>query len=186
MKIKQISAIYGLILIIINILAVFLTSTLLCNVLTDTTLLHIMEKFLEEHTLLNITLQILPFTVPLLFCVTYTTKLNKSNDIQQRKKILANTPFVYSIIGISGWLIGFLINIVLTFYFKVKFNSYIFNFLLEQSFYYVFMVIFTFMGAFFILESINRKYVLPHFIPDGHISEIKGVFSPSITFIYYT
>lgn len=184
MKIKQISAIYGLILIIINILAVFLTSTLLCNVLTDTTLLHIMEKFLEEHTLLNITLQILPFTVPLLFCVTYTTKLNKSNDIQQRKKILANTPFVYSIIGISGWLIGFLINIVLTFYFKVKFNSYIFNFLLEQSFYYVFMVIFTFMGAFFILETINRKYVLPHFIPDGHISEIKGVFSPSITFIY--
>ncbi|MBQ5645935.1 MAG: hypothetical protein IIV07_02580, partial [Treponema sp.] len=80
MKIKKISLIYGLILITTNILAVFLTSTLLCNVLTDTTLLNIMEKFLEEHTFLNITLQILPFTVPLLFCVTYTTKLNKSND----------------------------------------------------------------------------------------------------------
>ena len=170
MKIKIISLIYGLILIIINILAVFLTSTLLCNVLTDTNLLHIMEKFLEEHTLMNITLQILPFTVPLLFCVTYTTKLNKSNDIQQRKKLLANTPFVYSIIGISGWFIGFLINFSLTFYFKLKFNSHIFNFLLEQSFYYVFMIIFTFMGTFLILESINRKYVLPHFIPNVHIS----------------
>ena len=184
MKIKQISGFYGLILVAINILAVFFTSSLVSNVLTDTKMINIMNEYLLNHKLTNIIFHIFPFAVPLLFCSAYVTKLNKTNDVQQRKKLLVNLPFVYSLIGISGWISGYIINFCFGFYFKFANHVSILNYILELSFYYIFMVIFTFMGSFFVLETLNRKFVLPHFIPDGHISEIKGVFSPSITFIY--
>ena len=184
MKIKQISGFYGIILVAINILAVFFTSSLVSNVLTDTKMINIMNEYLLNHKLTNIIFHIFPFAVPLLFCSAYVTKLNKTNDVQQRKKLLVNLPFVYSLIGISGWISGYIINFCFGFYFKFANHVSILNYILELSFYYIFMVIFTFMGSFFVLETLNRKFVLPHFIPDGHISEIKGVFSPSITFIY--
>jgi hypothetical protein len=184
MKIKQISGFYGLILVAINILAVFFTSSLVSNVLTDTKMINIMNEYLLNHKLTNTIFHIFPFAVPLLFCSAYVTKLNKTNDVQQRKKLLVNLPFVYSLIGISGWISGYIINFCFGFYFKFANHVSILNYILELSFYYIFMVIFTFMGSFFVLETLNRKFVLPHFIPDGHISEIKGVFSPSITFIY--
>ena len=184
MKIKQISGFYGLILVAINILAVFFTSSLVSNVLTDTKMINIMNEYLLNHKLTNIIFHIFPFAVPLLFCSAYVTKLNKTNDVQQRKKLLVNLPFVYSLIGISGWISGYIINFCFGFYFKFANHVSILNYILELSFYYIFMVIFTFMGSFFVLETLNRKFVLPHFIPDGHISEIKGVLSPSITFIY--
>ncbi len=184
MKIKQISGFYGIILVAINILAVFFTSSLVSNVLTDTKMINIMNEYLLNHKLTNIIFHIFPFAVPLLFCSAYVTKLNKTNDVQQRKKLLVNLPFVYSLIGISGWITGYIINFCFGFYFKFANHVSILNYILEVSFYYIFMVIFTFMGSFFVLETLNRKFVLPHFIPDGHISEIKGVLSPSITFIY--
>jgi adenylate cyclase len=184
MKIKQISGFYGLILVAINILAVFFTSSLVSNVLTDTKMINIMNEYLLNHKLTNTIFHIFPFAVPLLFCSAYVTKLNKTNDVQQRKKLLVNLPFAYSLIGISGWIIGFLINFIFTFYFKIEYQVSVFSYLLELSLSYAFTLIFTFMGSFFILETISRKYVLPRFIPDGHISKIKGVFSPSITIIY--
>ena len=184
MKIKKILGYYGLILFAINALALFLTYSLVSNVLTDTKVLNIMNEFIANRKNLNFILETIPFTVPFLFCFAYTKKLVESNNIQQRKKLLVNLPFAYSLVGISGWFIGFIVDFCFTFYFKLKYDLSILNHILALSFYYVFMIIFTFMGAFFVLETINRKYVLPHFIPDGHISEIKGVLSPSITFIY--
>ena len=184
MRIKNFTLFYGLILVFINILAVFFTSSLVSSVLTDTEMINITNEYLLNHKFTNIILQIFPFVVPLLLCLAYTSKLKKTNDVQQRKKLLANLPFAYSLIGISGWITGYIINFCFAFYFKFANDVSILNYILELSFYYIFMVIFTFMGSFFVLETLNRKFVLPHFIPDGHISEIKGVFSPSITFIY--
>lgn len=184
MRIKNFTLFYGLILVFINILAVFFTSSLVSSVLTDTEMINITNEYLLNHKFTNIILQIFPFVVPLLLCLAYTSKLKKTNDVQQRKKLLANLPFAYSLIGISGWISGYIINFCFAFYFKFANHVSILNYILELSFYYIFMVIFTFMGSFFVLETLNRKFVLPHFIPDGHISEIKGVFSPSITFIY--
>ena len=71
-----------------------------------------------------------------------------------------------------------------TFYLKLKIGFSALSIILDYTFPHIFLMIFTFMGTFFILETINRKYVLPRFIPDGHISEIKGVINPSITLIY--
>ena len=184
MKIKNIALIYGLILVAINILASSFTSSLVTNISANSVLLDIMNEYLVNNTFINIFFQIIPFAVPFILCFIYTRKLINQNNDKQVKKLLVNLPFAYSLIGISGWIIGFLINFIFTFYFKIEYQVSVFTYLLELSLYYAFTLIFTFMGSFFILETISRKYVLPRFIPDGHISEIKGVLSPSITLIY--
>ena len=184
MKIKNIAFIYALILVAINILASSFTSSLVTHISVNSGLLDIMTEYLVNNTFINIFFQTIPFAVPFILCFVYTTKLINQNNDKQVKKLLVNMPFAYSLIGISGWIIGFLINFIFTFYFKIEYQVSVFTYLLELSLYYAFTLIFTFMGSFFILETISRKYVLPRFIPDGHISEIKGVLSPSITLIY--
>ena len=53
MKIKKILGYYGLILFAINALALFLTFSLVSNVLTDTKLLNIMNEFIANRKNLN-------------------------------------------------------------------------------------------------------------------------------------
>lgn len=96
MKIKKILGYYGLILFAINALALFLTSSLVSNVLTDTKVLNIMNEFIANRKNLNFILETIPFTVPFLFCFAYTKKLVESNNIQQRKKLLVNWEIVMS------------------------------------------------------------------------------------------
>ena len=184
MKIKQISGFYGLILVAINTLAVVFTTSLVSLSSSDTALINIMNEFLANNIFINYFFKVIPFVLPLILCSVYASKLINQNDVKQRKKLLVNMPFVYSIIGISGWITGFLLNFVFCFYFKFAYDISVLRFILELILYYAFTLIFTFMGSFFTLETISRNYVLPRFIPDGHISKIKGVFSPSITIIY--
>ena len=184
MKIKQISGFYGLILVAINTLAVVFTTSLVSLSSSDTVLINIMNEFLANNIFINYFFKVIPFVLPLILCSVYASKLINQNDVKQRKKLLVNMPFVYSIIGISGWITGFLLNFVFGFYFKFAYDISVLRFILELILYYAFTLIFTFMGSFFTLETISRNYVLPRFIPDGHISKIKGVFSPSITIIY--
>ena len=67
MKIKKILGYYGLILFAINALALFLTYSLVSNVLTDTKVLNIMNEFIANRKNLNFILETIPFTVPFLF-----------------------------------------------------------------------------------------------------------------------
>ncbi|MEE1289691.1 MAG: adenylate/guanylate cyclase domain-containing protein [Spirochaetota bacterium] len=182
MKKKYILFFYGLILVAINLLAIFFTNSFVSYV-SDTELFNLMKEYLSNNNILRIITMIIPFVVPCALCTVYA-KNHNWNDVQQEKKLLVNTPLVFSLIGISGWTTGLAINIINIFYLRFKTNLYVLSIILDYTFPHIFLMIFTFMGTFFILETINRKYVLPRFIPDGHISEIKGVINPSITLIY--
>ena len=182
MKKKHILFFYGSILVAINFLAVFFTNSLVSYV-SDVELFNLIKDSLSNNNILRIITMIIPFVVPCALCTVYA-KNHNWNDVQQKKKLLVNTPLVFSLIGISGWTTGLAINIILIFYLKLKIGFSALSIILDYTFPHIFLMIFTFMGTFFILETINRKYVLPRFIPDGHISEIKGVINPSITLIY--
>lgn len=185
MKIKDISLLYGLILVLANVLAVVFTSTLVSQVSFDSEVFKIMNTTLSNNKIFSVCTAIIPFLVPGVLCSVYATvNLNRYNEGQRGKKFLVNMPFVYSVVGVSGWITGFLINLVFILYFKFQTEYSVFSLILGFIFTYVFSMIFTFMGTFFVLETINRKYVLPRFLPEGHISEIKGVINPSITLIY--
>ena len=182
MKKKHILFFYGSILVAINFLAVFFTNSLVSYV-SDVELFNLIKDSLSNNNFLRIVTAAIPFVVPCALCTVYA-KNHNWNDVQQKKKLLVNTPLVFSLIGISGWTTGLAINIILIFYLKLKIGFSALSIILDYTFPHIFLMIFTFMGTFFILETINRKYVLPRFIPDGHISEIKGVINPSITLIY--
>ena len=185
MKIKDISLLYGLILVLANVLAVVFTSTLVSQVSFDSEVFKIMNTTLSNNKIFSVFTAIIPFLVPGVLCSVYATvNLNRYNEGQRGKKFLVNMPFVYSVVGVSGWITGFLINLVFIIYFKFQTGYSVFSLILGFIFTYDFSMIFTFMGTFFVLETINRKYVLPRFLPEGHISEIKGVINPSITLIY--
>ena len=182
MKKKHILFFYGLILVVINLLAIFLTNSLVSYV-SDTELFNLMKEYLSNNNILRIITMIIPFVVPCALCTVYA-KNHNWNDVQQEKKLLVNTPLVFSLIGISGWTTGLVINIILILYLKFKIGISVLSLILDYSFSHIFLMIFTFMGTFFILETINRKFVLPRFIPDGHVSGIKGIINPSITLVY--
>ena len=182
MKKKHILFFYGLILVAINLLAIFFTNSFVSYV-SDTELFNLMKEYLSNNNILRIITMIIPFVVPCALCTVYA-KNHNCNDVQQEKKLLVNTPLVFSLIGISGWTTGLAINIILIFYLKLKIGFSALSIIWDYTFSHIFLMIFTFMGTFFTLETINRKFVLPRFIPDGHISEIKGVINPSITLIY--
>ena len=182
MKKKHILFFYGSILVAINLLAIFLTNSLVSYV-SDVELFNLIKDSLSNNNFLRIVMAAIPFVVPCALCTIYA-KNHNCHDVQQEKKLLVNTPLVFSLIGISGWTTGLAINIILIFYLKLKIGISVLSIILDYTFSHIFLMIFTFMGTFFILETINRKYVLPRFIPDGHISEIKGVINPSITLIY--
>ncbi len=182
MKKKHILFFYGLILAAINLLAVFFTNSLVSYV-SDAELFNLMKEYLSNNNISRIIMVVIPFVVPCAFCTVYAKNHNWHN-VQQEKKLLVNTPLFFSLIGASGWTTGLAINIINIFYLKSKIDFYVSSIILDYTFSHIFLMIFTFMSTFFILETINRKYVLPRFIPDGHISEIKGIINPSITLVY--
>ena len=181
MNTSQISLIYGFICIVINSLAVFLSS-LVSHISENFEILNILSPSFSENPFIFIITNIVPFFIPGILCTIYATILTNQKDKQKEKKSLVNMPFAYSLFGTSGWITGFIINLILIFILRLKID--VITFTLEIIFTYTFLMIFTFMGSFFIMETINRKILLPKTIPDGHVSEIKGVIKPSITLIY--
>ena len=122
MKKKHILFFYGLILVVINLLAIFLTNSLVSYV-SDTELFNLMKEYLSNNNILRIITMIIPFVVPCALCIVYA-KNHNCNDVQQEKKLLVNTPLVFSLIGISGWTTGLAINIILIFYLKLIWSSH--------------------------------------------------------------
>ena len=118
MKKKYILFFYGLILVAINLLAIFFTNSFVSYV-SDTKLFNLMKEYLSNNNILRIITMIIPFVVPSALCTVYA-KNHNWNDVQQEKKLLVNTPLVFSLIGISGWTTGLAINIILIFYLKLK------------------------------------------------------------------
>ena len=175
---KNFTIFYGIICVLINALAVILSSLVVTANSSNIT----WWQFFLNSRIQTISI-LITFSIPSILCTVYGLKIQKSNN-QQRKKLLVNLPFIFSLIGIVGWICWFLINLIFLFIFKFQTGLPIFKYILEAVFIDIFLFIFTFMNSFFVLETINRKFILPRFIPDGHVANIKGVLHPSITLIY--
>ena len=117
MKIKQISLLHGLVLLGINLLATTLGSSFISQIFMETELFMILTDYLSKKIFLNLVLETIPFLLPCILITLITKHYQKSNE-QQRKKFLVNIPFVLSLLGISGWISGYLINLYFVIYMK--------------------------------------------------------------------
>lgn len=137
--------------------------------------------FMDSHQLLITLLSIFSFAIPISFCILYITTCKPQNY----KKRIINLPLVYSIIGASGWIITFLVELIFLFYVKFSFTVSIFPIVSTSFLNIIQEAIFIFILGYLILDTINRKLFLPKFFPEGNISRLDGILKPSVRFLFW-
>lgn len=171
-------SLYGIILILANF-----CGTLIPNFFNASKMvsydIEIWLRFLDENPFTT-PVQYLTFVVPSVWCFLY---LFSSGEKLESRYI--NLPIAYSAIGISGWAFYIVIEIVL--FFVAENMGYHINYkpvLLSSLMNVLLEAILTFSLSYFIVSTIHKKYVLPEIYPEGNISKIKGVWQPSIKFLF--
>lgn len=169
---------YALIVILANICGVVLPNMFKHN---EIAMGNIDEwlRFLSDYKVFTDIPQYMTFAVPTILCVIYSYS-NKSIE----SKII-NIPFAYSTIGITGWLvygIEEIIFIMIAIHLGYDLNV---KSILSSSFLNIAMEsVITFTLAYFITETINTKYVLPKYFSEGHLNKIEGVKQPSLKVLF--
>lgn len=177
-EIRRITGICGLIVVLSNFCGVALPNIINgFNILQNEDDWH---KFMEDYKILTDIAQYFTFILPTVLCIWYG---HSKNNIESK---IINYPIAFSTIGISGWalygieeLIFLLFAVKLGYNINLKqviFSSYV-NILTEATV--------TFTLAYFITETLNRKYVLPKYFSQGHISKIKNARPASIRFLFF-
>lgn len=192
MKIKEFffthyTLFFGFFCIFANIFAVIMGNG--ANfVLPDKECVQIWETFILEHqTLINI-LSTSSYIVPFCLCFLYilpTAKLKKTD--KKFIQIALHIPGVFALIGILGWVINFFIELGFLIYLKNKTgidNSFI---IISSASSMMFLAMLSFTIIFFSLETLNRNLILPHFYPEGNISNVQRMSISSIRnmFLFY-
>lgn len=120
--------------------------------------------------------QLVTFIVPITLCVLYSRSKKKSH--------IVNLPFAYATLGMSGWFSYLVIEIIALVIAMIKGYDFTIKYILLSSFANVLVKAYLiFSLSFFLLETIHRKYLLPYYFPDGHLSKIEGVRQPSVKFL---
>ncbi|MCQ2588075.1 MAG: HD domain-containing protein [Treponema sp.] len=137
-------------------------------------------EFMSKHQGLIDTLSYLSFIIPISLCILYIC-LCKENKVEHR---IINLPIVYSSIGVIGWVIAFLLEFVCLIYTKFIYGINIFEICLNSFLNICFEGIFIFTLAFFILDAIHRKFILPKLFPAGRLTENKQNIKMSTKFLF--
>lgn len=137
--------------------------------------------------------QFIPFFLPLILLLLYLAPIlyysRKDANINEKKSLgkkILNTPIIASLVGISGWIFGFInaqILYLLTFNYS---NIYIFlkhffiNYLINIT-----ISILCFIISYYLLELFNRKIYIPQFFPNRKLSFYKGILNITIIQKFY-
>ena len=172
--------IYGLIVVIANICGVILPNLFMPSTIGREDIIE-WEKYLIVNKAYTIPLQYVTFILPTALCILYTRLGKKSFE----SKII-NLPIAFSAIGVSGWA-AYIVEEVI-FLIMAKFQGYVFNYFnvfISSLSNVILEATLTFTLAYFVTETIHRKYLLPKFFSDTKINEIPGVKQPSIKFLFF-
>lgn len=137
-------------------------------------------EFMSKHQGLIDTLSYLSFIIPISLCILYIC-ICKENKIKHK---IINLPIIYSSIGVIGWIIAFLLEFVCLLYTKFIYGINIFEICLNSFLNICFEGIFIFTLAFFILDAIHRKFILPNLFPNSKLSESKNNIKLSTKFLF--
>lgn len=133
-------------------------------------------------------LSLFVYLVPTTACLAYIWPAlgPKFSRLNHRAKMrLLNAPLMVSLLGVSGWLVGLLVDLFLL---MVVGNS------LTWQEYTPLMIdvfirgLFAFVLAFHLAEFVSRRHLVPRWFPEGQLSRYRGVVNLSIRgrfIIYY-
>ena len=124
-------------------------------------------------------IQFVIYVLPVVLCVSYGIFA-----IRKRRSFYVNLPVVFSTMGICGWIIYIIYEICLWFYagiigYALDYKPFFLSLLMN-----ILQTISTFSLSYFLISTIHKRFVLPCLYPNGKISKEKGVFQPTITFLF--
>ncbi len=122
----------------------------------------------------------LSYILPTLLCVLYARASKEKFE-----KRFINLPFAFSAIGITGWFVYFIEQLICIVYAKkIGFSFEVGQILLVIIMKTLLSAISTFTFSYFILEALHRAIILPLYYPNGQISKIKGIAKLPIGFFF--
>lgn len=137
-------------------------------------------RFINEHNWLVTFFSVAAFVAPTGFIFLYHAKA--------KEKLLTrmiNLPFVYSALGSLGWVISFLMEFVCALVAKNEYHIEIGEIILVSFLNILQECICIFTLAFFILDLLHRKVVLPRLFPEGNLSKYNANMKPSVRFLVH-
>ena len=172
--ISRMIQLYGLIVILSNIIAV-LVPTVISTPILDSQNMQNWNDFISRNHFSNYAI-IAAFLVPTLVCVIYSRKIFKSEE--KMMKNLAEIPSVYSLSSVIGWNLYYLIEIPFVIYAKVKLGIHIKFILISSWGFALFSGMTAYTISYILIEILNRMIMLPKAFPGGHIQKNGFSFRP--------
>ena len=143
--------------------------------------------FLDDHTLIINFVTILSFLVPTFLCVSYSTRILHYSTINKPGKSFdkgfINMPLVFSVYGITGWILYLLFEIGALLYAGRTYEIHFMKTLSTSAMYIFLEALFSFTLSFAIMETLHRRYFLPKFYPEGKLSRFNPK-RPSIGMLF--
>lgn len=142
------------------------------------------KNFVDSNEILITSLTIIVFLIPSIICIKDSLSiLHAKEDIIAAQKVV-NLPIKFSLLGILGWILSFIIEVIFCIYAKFTFNINLTYILFSTLVFVVLESIFSFVVSYFVTETVNRSAVLPRLFPEGKVSKIPGVKKFSLNFLF--
>ncbi len=184
---KRYSIFFGLFCVVANIFSVFLANLTDFSMPKDVSMDQWFDFLGAHNTVINL-ITILCYLVPVLVCILYTAPIVKLRPSDEKyKHIAVHIPAVYALAGILGWVINFLIELIILIYLNVTNGFDIIFIMISSASSMMFLSMVSFTTIFFTLETLNRNLILPRLYPEGGLSSIKRMSVSSIRnlFLFY-
>lgn len=182
--IGKMTRIYGLIVIVSNIVAMLVPTVVNIPVL-DTENMRIWQDFLNHNKMVSWA-TFVAFITPTLVCTIYAYKIFRSDETIT--KSVANIPSVFALSSVIGWNVYYFIEIPFVLYARAQFGIHIKGILLSSWFFALFSGMTGYTIAYLAIEILNRTILLPRVFPEGHIIKqnfsFRPVFRHLLTFGY--
>ena len=184
---KRYSIFFGLFCVVANIFSVVLANLTDFSMPKDVSMDQWFDFLGAHNTVINL-ITILCYLVPVLVCILYTAPIVKLRPSDEKyKHIAVHIPAVYALAGILGWVINFLIELIILIYLNVTNGFDIIFIMISSASSMMFLSMVSFTTIFFTLETLNRNLILPRLYPEGGLSSIKRMSVSSIRnlFLFY-
>ncbi len=136
--------------------------------------------FMHRHERIITGFSIISFVSPIVLCIYYS--------LSTRPVFIShfiNLPFAYSAIGTLGWILSFILELICLLCSGMGINGEVYQIIFSSLANILQEAIFIFTCSFLILDFIHRRYVLPHFFPQGHLDRYAIRLKPSVRFLVF-
>ncbi len=174
-------ALYGLIVIVSNIIAV-LVPTVITTPLLDFENIQRWDEFLASTKVSKYSI-FAAFVVPTLVCILYSHKISKSDEDLINN--IAEIPSVYSLSTVIGWNLYYFLEIPFVIYAKVKLGIHVRGILVSSWAFALFSGMTAYTLSYLSIEILNRLFLLPKVFPSGHIRHKEKSVRPRFSHLLF-